>query len=167
MILHRFERLLARLEDALAGVLLAAVLGVITYELTVRGVFGLSNLWTDELARVLLVTLVYVGAIGVTRDGANIQVEIVVSALSDRIRRVLTKVVDLLCLAFALSATWLGIRYVAESISFGMSFAHSNLPFPIWVSQLVVPVAFGLISLRLTLRLAGIGPTTTTETAEV
>jgi len=167
MFLQRFERVLAWLEDALAGVLLAAVLGVISYELTVRGLFGMSNLWTDELSRVLLVTLVYIGAIGITRDGANIRVEVVVSALGVRARAVLEKIVDVLCLAFALSATWLGIRYVSESISFGISFAHSNLPFPIWVTQLVVPVAFGLISLRLLLRIAGFGSARKTEIAEV
>ena len=41
---------------------------------------------------------------------------------------------------------------------FGISFAHSNLPFPVWAAQSIVPVAFGLMSLRLVLRLMGIRP---------
>ncbi|MBB4301376.1 TRAP-type C4-dicarboxylate transport system permease small subunit [Rhodobium orientis] len=165
--LHRFERILARLEDALAGVLLAAVLFVITYEMVLRGLFGHSNLWTDELSRVLLVTMVYIGVIGVTRDGGNIKVELIVSALGEKTQKVLVKIVDVLCLVFSLAATWLGIEYVIESIGFGISFAHSNLPFPVWVSQLIVPIAFGMISIRLVLRIAGIGPSEPAPSVEV
>ena len=67
---------LARLEDGIAAVLLALVLGIVTYELTVRGLLGRSNLWTDELSRVIMIAMVYFAAIGVTRDGAHVRVEL-------------------------------------------------------------------------------------------
>ncbi len=153
-------------EDGLAGLLLLAVLVIVTWELTLRGFFGGSHLWTDELSRVLLIALVYVATIGLTRDGAHVSVEIVPSAVGPRARAALERVADALCLAFALAATWLGIGYVQETRAFGISFAHSNLPFDIWVAQLVVPVAFGLISLRLLLRLCGVRPATPVHVSE-
>ena len=44
--IRRASAILARIEDGIAGLVLAAVLGVVVYELTVRGIFGSSNLWT-------------------------------------------------------------------------------------------------------------------------
>jgi TRAP-type C4-dicarboxylate transport system permease small subunit len=156
--LRRASVILARIEDGLAGLVLASVLGVVVYELTVRGIFGQSNLWTDELSRVLLIVMTYIGAIGLTRDGANVRVELFIDRLGQAQRNVLERLIDLLCLCFAVTATVLGYRYVQESALFGISFAHSNLPFPLWAAQSVIPIGFAAMSLRLVLRLIGIRP---------
>ena len=156
--LRRISAIIARIEDGLAGLILAAVLAIVVFELSIRGLFGRSNLWTDELSRVLLIAMVYVSAIGLTRDGAHIRVELFLGWLGPAARALVERLCDLLCLVFAATATWLGLRYVLESAAFGISFAHSNLPFPIWVAQAVIPFGFALISLRLVLRLCGIRP---------
>ena len=156
--LRRLSAILGRIEDGIAGLVLAAVLVIVSYEIVLRSVFGLSNLWTDELSRVLLIAMTYVSAIGLTRDGAHVRIELFVDWLPEPQRAVLERVSDLLCLVFALAATWLGYVYVKESALFGFAFAHSNLPFPVWVTQLIVPIGFAAISLRLALRLAGVRP---------
>lgn len=156
--LRRFSAILGKIEDGTAAFILAAVLVLVSYEILLRSLFGMSNLWTDELSRVLLVYLTYIAAVGLTRDGANVRIELFVDTLPVPIRNALERVVDVLSLIFSVAATWLGYKYVQESAMFGISFAHSNLPFPVWVAQTIVPVAFGLMSLRLALRLAGIRP---------
>lgn len=156
--LRRFSAILGKIEDSIAAIVLAAVLIIVSYEIVLRSVFGLSNLWTDELSRVLLIVMTYVSAIGLTRDGAHVRIELFVDWLPAPARAVLERVSDLFCLVFSLTATWLGYLYVKESALFGFAFAHSNLPFPVWVPQLVIPVGFAAISLRLILRLAGIRP---------
>lgn len=156
--LRRASAILARIEDGIAGLVLAAVLGVVVYELTVRGIFGRSNLWTDEMSRVLLIAMTYISAIGLTRDGTNVRVELLIDRLGAQARARLEWLVDLICLGFAVTATVLGYRYVQESALFGISFAHSNLPFPLWAAQAVIPAGFAMISLRLALRLIGIRP---------
>jgi TRAP-type C4-dicarboxylate transport system permease small subunit len=154
--LRRFSAILARIEDGIAGLVLATVLGVVVYELVVRGIFGHSNLWTDEISRVLLIVMTYVSAIGLTRDGAHVRVELFIERLDPGVRALLERGIDALCLLFAVTATWLGYKYVQESALFGISFAHSDLPFPIWVAQTIIPIGFAAISLRLLLRLVGI-----------
>lgn len=156
--LRRASTILAKIEDGLAGFVLAAVLCVVVYELTIRGILGHSNLWTDEISRVLLIVMTYIGAVGLTRDGANVRVELFVDRMSATQRDILERLIDVLCLSFAVTATVLGYRYVQESALFGISFAHSDLPFPIWVAQSIVPIGFAAMSLRLALRLAGIRP---------
>jgi len=156
--LRRASAILARIEDGLAGLVLAAVLGVVVYELTVRGIFGQSNLWTDELSRVLLIVMTYVSAVGLTRDGAHVRVELFTAMLPAKAQGAMDVLSDMLCLVFTVSATWLGYKYVQESALFGISFAHSNLPFPLWAAQSIIPIGFGAMSLRLALRLIGIRP---------
>jgi C4-dicarboxylate transporter DctQ subunit len=156
--LRCFSAILAKIEDGIAAFVLAAVLFIVTYEILLRSVFGMSNLWTDELSRVLLIVMTYVAAIGLTRDGANVRIELFVDLLPGPVRAFLERVVDVLSLFFCLAAAWLGYRYVHESALFGITFAHSNLPFPVWVAQSIVPIGFALMSLRLILRLVGIRP---------
>ena len=156
--ISRAAHLLGRVEDALAGLTLTGVLLIVVYELVARGIFGRSNLWTDELARVLLIMMTYVAAVSLVRDGANVRVELFVTRLSPSGQLILERLTDLLCLAFAATAAWLGTKYVIESAAFGLSFAHSDLPFPVWVAQATVPICFTLMSLRLILRLSGIRP---------
>jgi TRAP-type C4-dicarboxylate transport system permease small subunit len=156
--LRRASAILARIEDGLAGLVLAAVLGVVVYELTVRGIFGQSNLWTDEMSRVLLIVMTYISAVGLTRDGAHVRVELFTAMLPAKVQSAMEIFSDALCLLFAVSATWLGYKYVQESALFGISFAHSNLPFPLWAAQSIIPIGFGAMSLRLALRLIGIRP---------
>lgn len=156
--LRRLSAVLAKVEDAVAGLVLATVLAIVVYEITTRGLLGRSNLWTDELSRVLLIVMTYVSAIGLTRDGAHVRVELFIDRLGPRARGMVERLADLLCLAFTVTATWLGYRYVQESALFGISFAHSDLPFPVWVAQAIIPVGFALISLRLVLRLLGARP---------
>lgn len=165
--LRRFSAILARIEDGIAGLVLAAVLGIVVYELTVRGVFGHSNLWTDELSRVLLIVMTYLSAIGLTRDGAHVRVELFIERLGPGVRALLERVIDALCLVFAVTATWLGLKYVQESAAFGISFAHSDLPFPIWVAQAIIPIGFAAISLRLALRLIGVRPKAAAASVEI
>ena len=138
--------------------MLAAVLGVVVYELTVRGIFGRSNLWTDELSRVLLIAMTYLSAVGLTRDGAHVRVELFTAMLPQKAQTALDVLSDALCLLLTATATWLGYKYVQELALFGISFAHSNLPFPLWAAQSIIPIGFGAMSLRLVLRLIGIKP---------
>jgi TRAP-type C4-dicarboxylate transport system permease small subunit len=156
--LRRFSEILGKLEDWLAGGVLALVLFIVVYELVARGLFGTSNLWTDELSRVLLIAMTYISAVGLTRDGAHVRVELLIDWLGPSSRMILERIIDAVCLVFAVTATWLGFRYVQESALFGISFAHSDLPFPIWVAQAIIPICFALMSLRLVLRLLGLRP---------
>jgi len=156
--LRRLSTILARIEDGIAAFVLAAVLFIVTYEILLRSLFGMSNLWTDELSRVLLIVMTYVAAVGLTRDGANVRIELFVDLLPETTRSLLDRFVDVLNLLFCLAAAWLGYLYVHESALFGISFAHSNLPFPVWVAQSIVPIGFALMSFRLILRLVGIRP---------
>jgi len=164
--LGKVSDILARAEDGLAVLCLAGVFLLVTYDMTSRTFLGVSLPWSEEFARVILIMLVYVSAIGLTRRDGHIRVEFVVSFFGDRVQKLLGWLADFLCLVFSLSATWLGVVFVKESIRFNLSFAHSNLPFPVWVAQLIVPIAFALISMRLVLRLLGVRQTAMRETGE-
>ncbi len=150
--MRRALRTLSRIEDLVAGLLMAAVLGVVSYELFLRNLVGRSNLWTDELSRVLMIWMVYVAVIGVTRDGAHVRVEFIADSLPPRLRRAAGQISDLLIAGASLCLAWYGLQFVLEGRSFGMLFTHSDLPFPVWVAQTVIPICFTLTAFHALLR---------------
>ena len=164
--LNKISNILSRIEDGLAVLSLAGVFVLVTYDMASRIFGGVSLPWSEELARVLLIMLVYLSAIGLTRRDGHIRVEFIVSMFGERAQKWLGWFADFLCLVFTLSAAWLGIGFVRESIRFNLNFAHSNLPLPVWVAQLIVPIAFAMISLRLVLRMLDVGQATQRDSGE-
>ncbi len=146
-----YQKLLlpVRYIDALiAAIALASALWVLTQEMLARWFFGTSFLWSEDVSRVLLVFLVYFGAAAVAHDDSHIRVEFLLGALPDKARAVAQLIINIACLAFSLTAVWLGFRLVRDTAMLGMSFAHSGLPMPVWVAQSCIPLAFIMMSIR-------------------
>lgn len=162
---RRLYWLLRRLDDVVATVALAAVLYFVTQEMIARSVFGVSFTWTEDLSRVLLVVTVYFGASAVAGEDRHIRVEFILEMLPARIQRVVRLIIDIACLAFALTAVWLGLRLVRDTAALGLHFAHSEFDLPVWVAQSCIPVSFAIMSVRLALRLFGYRQMTPVRTA--
>jgi TRAP-type C4-dicarboxylate transport system permease small subunit len=153
--LQRLFWLLRRADDVIAAVALAAVLYFVTQEMVARSLFGVSFTWTEDLSRVLLIVTVYFGASAVAGEDRHIRVEFILDMLPTRVQRIIRLIIDVACLAFALTAVWLGIRLVRDTAALGLHFAHSEFDLPVWVAQSCIPISFGIMSVRLALRLFG------------
>lgn len=127
---------------------------VVAAEIFTRNLFGISNLYSEELSRILLIASVYLGVAAVTRDDAHITFDLLDNVLPARLRGLTGAISELLCLGFCVFAVAYGVKYVHQSATIGLSFTHSYLPFPVWVAQLVIPVAFAITALHLAARLA-------------
>jgi TRAP-type C4-dicarboxylate transport system permease small subunit len=163
--------LLGQFEGAVAGVLLALGLGIVMLEIVARSLADTSFPWSEELSRYLLIWITYFGAAAVTRDRGHIRVEILIDRLNPAARRLVEMLVTLLCLVFSSVICLVSLRYVADSRNLGIMSADSYLPVPIWMFQSIIPIGFGLISLRLVLNLidlwTGGSGAARTEAAEI
>ncbi|WGF87948.1 TRAP transporter small permease [Marinivivus vitaminiproducens] len=74
-----------RLLDALAALLLVAVLVVTTTQVVARYVLGLATPWSEELTRLLFIWLVFIGA----SRARHMNIDILPSALAPRSARTL------------------------------------------------------------------------------
>jgi len=156
--MKRYIYWLGRNIDALvAGLAMAIALWVFAQEMAARWFFNTSLTWSEDLSRVLLVVMVYFGAAAVAGEDRHIRVEFILDALPSGIQRAMRLLIDVACLAFALTAVWLGFNLVRDTAAIGLSFAHSGFAMPVWVAQSCIPVSFAIMSVRIAMRILGLG----------
>ena len=125
--------------DYLLAAVLAAIVGVMSLQVFCRYILNSSLVWAEELARYLLVWLVFVGAALCTRDRAHIRVNVVLNRLPGRLRTVIRLITQLIVAGFMILMVYLGFKTVAA-----MSGSESPaLRLPVnWVGYAAIPFTF-------------------------
>jgi len=132
-------------EDGVLVALLAVMVLLAAAQILLRDVFHAGLLWADPALRVLVLWVGMLGAVAATRDDRQITVDVVSRFLPPRWRSAARVVTDLFAAAVSGLLAWHGARLVlderaAATTTFG--------ELPVWVCELVLPVAFGVIAAR-------------------
>lgn len=101
-----FYNFLSRIVEGLIILCAAAVVSIVTIEVVLRYVFSHSLIFTEELARYLMVWIVFLGAALAVRDGSHIKINVLVKHFNHRQRRFLE------VLAYGLVAVFLVVLAV-------------------------------------------------------
>ena len=131
-------------EEWVAGLGLLLMLLLVCTEIVLRGVFNTSNLWSEEVARYLMIWSVYFGSAAAVARGAHLRIDMLINVVSPRVRRALDIVASAWVFAFSLAMTWAGYLYVKDSFTLGFVSADSNLTLEMGWIQLVIPLTFAL-----------------------
>lgn len=134
---------IARWGRAGAGVVLAAMLVVITLQVVSRYVFNSSLSWTEELSKSLMVWSAFLVAPWALRTGANVGVDIFLEAMPKRARYLTELVVSAIIL-------WILVVLLSESLDFvarGFKGRMATLPVTTGYVYLVMPVSIGAMIL--------------------
>ncbi len=142
-------RWIDRIDDMAAGLALFCCFAVVCMEIVARAFFGTSFMWSEELSRYLIIVSAYLGASAAVRTREHIRVELLLPLLPGIVRRCLEVLISLACAGFAATVAFVGYHWVHDTISLGLVSAESYLEVPIWVFQMVVPVGFAIMALRL------------------
>jgi len=139
-------RWLERLEEGLIAFLLAVMTIVTFIQVIARYVFNFSFVWALELVTFLFAWLIFLGMCYGVRMGSHIGVDALVKTLGPRAARIVTAIASVLCIVYAgivFVGSW---RYVGKIDDIG-TYAQ-DLPIPLWVPRLAMPVGFGLLAIR-------------------
>ena len=121
-----------------------ALAGVVFTQFFTRYFLNDSASWTEEIARYLLIGVVFVGAsIGVAKNN-HIQVDLLYRYLPPRAGRVLATAVDAIRIAFFASMTWFTVLMMQKMGNYQMTIV--NLPMNIVYG--VVLFGFAAMTLR-------------------
>jgi TRAP-type C4-dicarboxylate transport system permease small subunit len=131
-------------EDWITLVLFWALAFVVFYQVFTRYFLGDPAGWTEEIARYLLVAIVFIGASMSVRKNNHIQVDVFYRFMPRPVQRALATAVDLLRLAFLGYATWLAFL-LTQRIG-GQRMAIVDLPMGIVFGAMVF--GFGVMTLR-------------------
>jgi TRAP-type C4-dicarboxylate transport system permease small subunit len=149
-LLHWLDHWLANLERACVALLLTGLLGLGLLQVIERNVLASGIFWADELMQHMVLWLGFLGASLATREHRHLSIDILSHFLSVHWQLWLGVLVNTAALALCtllVQAAWGLVRseYTAGTIlSFGM---------PSWLAQSIIPLGFGMITLRFAVRL--------------
>ena len=149
-LLHWLDHWLASLERALVVLLLTGLLGLGLLQVIERNVLASGIFWADELLQHLVLWLGFLGASLATREQRHLSIDVLSHFLPRRWRLglgLLLNTAALVLCALLVQAAWGLVRseYAAGTmLTFGV---------PAWLAQSIIPLGFGMITLRFALRL--------------
>lgn len=112
-----FTRRVNRVFLALAGLLAAAILLALSYDLVARNVFDSPTLWALDISRFLLLFMFFFALAPALESGAHVSVDILDHYLGPQARRALRIVARILILVFGAFLMWQICRTTYEAFA--------------------------------------------------
>jgi TRAP-type C4-dicarboxylate transport system permease small subunit len=150
--MNRWDRLddfIARIEKYIVVVLLGLMMVLAFMQIVLRNFFQTGLSWGDVLVRYLVLWVAFIGAALATKEGRHINMEVLsrwVSETGEKYLKGLSHLCSIFICGLLTYAAGKFIHFEAQmggTIIFGL---------PIWIPELIIPVAFGLMTLRYGLR---------------
>ena len=147
--LTRLVKLVTWTENALLVAMLAAMVLLAAAQILLRNFFDMSIFGADQLLRLLVLWVAFLGAVSASREGKHIHVDAIARWLPGRVNAGVAALTDLFTFCVCMALVWQSLRFVQSSRESG-EMAFGSLP--VWVAGLILPLAFALIALRYALR---------------
>jgi TRAP-type C4-dicarboxylate transport system permease small subunit len=144
-VLGRLLRFLGSVEDVLLVALLTSMIGLAVWQIALRNLAGTAVVWIDPLLRILVLWVGFLGAVAATRDDRQISVDVISRFAGEPWRSRIRVVTDLFTSAVSGFLAWHSWRFVKDASAFD-EIAFGSVP--LWLTGLVLPIAFGLLAAR-------------------
>ena len=162
--LSKLDRMLLPIERfcaLLSGFAIFALMFLAAYSVSGRKFFGSPMMGYVDYIEAAMPIIAIMGVSYVQRDGTHIRMDMLVSALKGRVLWFFELVSVLLILLLIVALTWGAWEHFQRSFDLSRPLwsrdSSIDVGLPIWPSKLVVPVAFGVLVLRLLLQVWGYG----------
>jgi len=120
---------------------------ILTYEVVMRYILRIPTIWEIESAIYLGVLATFMGAAYGLKDGAHINIDLVIRALPPRIQTRLYKITSFISLLFCIYLSYKGWQFWWEAFSKGWR-SESLWGPPLAIPYLFLPLGISLLSLQ-------------------
>lgn len=103
--------------------------------------------WLFTSAEYGLLYMTMLGAPWLVREKGHVHIELVTAALSERLRRVVSRVVALGCVAVSLILAWYGLQLLLTNLERNDYDVRSYF-YPRWLLTITFPIAFSLMAIE-------------------
>lgn len=107
----RFLRILASAENIAMGLGLWALFLIVALQFFTRYVLNSSFGWTEEIARMLLIIITYLGAVVCARERSHIRVDLILMLLPEPTKIWFFRVTDLISACLFAFLSWTAVRF--------------------------------------------------------
>jgi TRAP-type transport system small permease protein len=132
--------------DYLMGIMAGLMIGFVFLNVVLRVVFNSGIVWSEEIARYLFVFIIYIGAIGATRENTHLGMDTVICRLPHRVKRVIYIVSQSLIFILMIMLTHGSCKMTIQNVN--ATAAATGIPLSyIYGVGMVTGVCIGIISL--------------------
>jgi len=163
-LLSRLDRALLPVERfgaLLSGLAIFSLMFLAAYSVTGRKFFASPLAGYVDYIEAAMPLIAIMGVSYVQRDGTHVRMDMLVSALRGRVLWFFELVSVLLIIVLIAALTWGAWEHFGRSFDCARPLCSRDssidIGLPIWPSKLVVPIAFGILLLRLLLQAWGYG----------
>jgi C4-dicarboxylate transporter, DctQ subunit len=139
-------KIINHFEEGFIALLLAAMTLVTFVQVILRYVFNWGFVWALELTIFLFAWLVLFGMSYGVRVGAHIGVDLVIKNLSAGVAKIVGLIAIALCMLYAALLAYGGYQSLDLLLMIGIE--AEDLPIPLWVPKLILPLGFALLFIR-------------------
>jgi TRAP-type C4-dicarboxylate transport system permease small subunit len=154
--LNRIDKMMVPIDDAFNMVAAAAIFAMMILgvgQIGLRSIFNMPIEGYIDLVELSMATMAFLGAAYCQRVGAHIRMELLIGKLRGRALWLAETFGTLVALFVIGVLIYYGWAHFMRAYTLGDTTIDAE--FVVWPSKLLVPVAFGLWFLRLSLQLAG------------
>jgi len=143
--LKQWNETLGRVEKFLIVVMLSGMILVAFLQIVLRNAFSTGISWGDPLVRYLVLWVGFIGASLATKEEKHITLEVFSRWFSANRAFYLKLVSQLVSAVICGLLTFAGWTFVQNEAQMG---GVALLKIPIWILQMIIPITFGLMTLR-------------------
>ena len=156
-ILKNLGRRLNLVEEIFISLLLLTMIFLASLQIFMRILFDSGLVWADPLLRHLVLWVGMFGAALATKHGKHITIDIFSHLLPDRGALWLNLFLNLFAAVVCGFLTWAALLFIKNEIAFDNGRALVGIP--VWVLNLIFPIAFALMAGRFAAKVYGHGVT--------
>ena len=150
-----------RFGALLSGLAIFSLMFLAAYSVTGRKFFASPLAGYVDYIEAAMPIIAIMGVSYVQRDGTHVRMDMLVSALKGRVLLFFELVSVMLMLVLIIALTWGAWEHFDRSFDCARPLCSRDssidIGLPIWPSKLIVPIAFGILVLRLLLQAWGYG----------
>lgn len=141
----RLIKAVNKIEDWLLISMLATMVILAVTQIVYRNFSGGGVAWIDPLLRMLVLWVALSGAVIASRTDNHIRIDFFAKYISGKYYIYIKRVVHAYCVVICAVIAWYSIKFVQ------MDYEYETVAFagiPAWITELIIPVAFGLMAFR-------------------
>lgn len=132
-------------EDALLVIMLLSMILIAFTQIVLRNFFDSGLVWADPLVRVLVIWVALAGAMVAGRKNSHIAIDVLTPWLRGKMLQLARGISTLFTTTVCALMFYNSLEFVtSERIDGAIAFAGV----PVWVCESIIPIAFGVLSLR-------------------
>jgi TRAP-type C4-dicarboxylate transport system permease small subunit len=147
--LERMDEIIGRVEEILLITLLSLMILTAFLQIILRNAFATGLAWGDSLVRNMVLWIGFIGATLATREGKHISLDVFSRLFPSSGKPLIGFITELFSSFVCGLLTIAALKFGRNEIQMG---TISFLGIPSWIPEAILPLTFGLMTLRFALR---------------